>query len=757
MSGCRRIALIGNSLPRRCGIATFTTHLEEAIADTAAQPETRIVAMNDHGGTYDYPATVGFTIDDQNIDAYIRAAQWINQGEFDAVSLQHEYGIFGGEAGAFVLELLSRLTVPVVTTLHTVLAEPNPAQRRVMDAVVAQSAKVVVMADKGREMLIEVHSVSADKIEVIPHGIPDFEFVAPDQAKSRLHLGDRPIVLTFGLLAPNKGIETMIDAMPAILAESPDALYIVLGATHPNLIRHEGEAYRRRLHERTAQLGIAEHVRFIDGFVNQETLLEYISACDVYVTPYLHEAQMTSGTLSYSFGLGKPVVSTPYWHATELLADGAGVLVPFGDSAAIGSAVSRLLTDDDYRLAVRERAYAASRSMIWANVGERYVALFDAARRRQPLRVVAPDGEARVRPLRAVPTLSLQYFQLMCDDTGLFQHAVHSIPDRNHGYCIDDNARALILACQLNHDRQVAMPEALTTRFASFIQHAWNPDNRSFRNFMSFDRRWLEDRGSDDSHARTLWALGEVSLGDRNASRRRWSGALFEQAIPAIEASQSPRAWAFAVLGLDARRRALGFDPETRRLSLLFGERLMNILSSCAGADWTWFEDGLSYDNARLPQALLLAGAATGNTAWTDAALEALRWLVALQTAAAGQFRPVGSESFGEHRSAPRPFDQQPLEATATVSACLAAYRFEGNAMWRTEAERAFDWFLGRNDLGIPLVDLETGSCRDGLHRDRPNENRGAESVLAWLMSAAEMRAISRGLEARPKVASLVA
>lgn len=758
MADTRRIAFIGNALPRRCGIATFTTDLREAIAGAASHPKTVIVAMNDHGGPYAYDETVARTIDDDRVDDYIRAAEWLNDGQFDAVSLQHEYGIFGGEAGGFLLELLARLTVPVVTTLHTVLAAPSPAQRRVMDAIIAQSSRLVVMAEKGREMLIAVHGVAPEKIEVIAHGIPDFAFVEPDAAKAKLGLSGRPIVLTFGLLAPNKGIETVIDAMPTILSAEPEALYIVLGATHPNLVRAEGEAYRDRLRARAAYLGVTDNIRFVDGFVDHPTLLDYISACDVYVTPYLNEAQMTSGTLSYSFGLGKPVVSTPYWHAAELLGDGDGVLVPFGDSAAIGSAIAGLLADDAYRLRMRERAYAKSRSMIWSTVAERYVALFEAARRRAALRVVArPDADVRARALRSVPQVSLDYFALMCDDTGLFQHAVHSVPDRSHGYCVDDNARALILACQLGVDGATAMPEALTTRFASFIQHAWNPDNRWFRNFMGFDRRWLEARGSDDSHARTLWALGVAAESDTCPSRRLWAAELFAAALPTIEASTSPRSWAFTLIGIDAYLRAVGTDAAATAMTQRLGKRLLDLFVANATPEWDWFEDGLAYDNARLPQALLIAGHLNSDAAQTMAALRALDWLVDLQTAAAGHFRPVGSESFGDKRVPPRPFDQQPLEATATVSACLAASRVTGDARWKTEAERAFDWFLGRNDLGVALVDIDSGSCRDGLHRDRANENRGAESVLAWLMSACEMRATMQFGEIRPKVASLVA
>lgn len=739
-----RVAFIGNSLPRRCGIATFTTDLRQAIADTGTV-DTAVVAMTDQGHRYEYPPAVAFEIADASLDEYVRAADYLNQSRFDVVSLQHEFGIFGGEAGSHVIALLARLDMPVVTTLHTVLAKPTEAQRRVLDRIIDLSARLVVMAEKGRELLRTVYRVPADKIDVIPHGIPDFDFVDPEPVKEKLGFAGRTVILTFGLLSPNKGIEVMIDAMPEILKEKPDAVYVVLGATHPNLVREQGEAYRDGLKARAASLGIEDHVVFQDQFVDRETLLDYIAMCDLYVTPYLNEAQMTSGTLAYSFGLGKAVVSTPYWHANELLADGRGVLVPFGDAAATGAAISDLLADEPRRTAMRKRAYASSRAMTWQSTAARYRAVFDAVRRQDRIALVGPRGE-EARPVAhaAPPAVQLAHLLAMCDDTGLFQHAVHSVPDRNHGYCVDDNARALIVACALAKTGEQRLPDALTARFAAFIQHAWNPDNRMFRNFMSFDRRWLEARGSEDSHGRTLWALGEASVNDPSPSRRSWAASLFIAALPTVEAFRSPRAWAFTLLGLAPYCAAFPRDLLARRHRDLLAERLMLIFSKTATPDWVWFENGLAYDNARLPEALIVSGMASGHSFHVAAGLDALRWLISVQTAPSGCFRPVGSASFGDQRKPPLAFDQQPLEATATISACLAAWRVDGGRSWIGEAKRAFAWFLGDNDLRISLVDPETGSCRDGLHPDRANENRGGESVVSYLISLAEMRELAR-------------
>ncbi|WP_084637724.1 glycosyltransferase family 4 protein [Paludibacterium yongneupense] len=743
-----RIGVIGNSLPRHCGIATFTSDLQLALAQSRPGLDTQIIAMTDHAHHYDYPETVRLEINDDCLADYIVAAEHLNEAGLDVVSLQHEFGIFGGAAGEYILALMERLEMPIVSTLHTVLADPTPIQRSVMDRLIAASARIVVMAEKGRHLLRSVYAVPDAKIQVIAHGIPDVAFIEPDRAKAKLGYGGRTVILTFGLLSPNKGIEVMIEAMPVIVAGCPDAVYVVLGATHPNLLLEQGESYRASLQARASELGVEDHVVFLDRFVDQPTLLDFIAMCDLYVTPYLTEAQMTSGTLAYSFGSGKAVVSTPYWHAQELLADGHGVLVPFGDVAAIGTAIGRLLSDEPRRLAMRLRAYASSRCMTWERTAQQYLAVFEQVGREHRAAVLR-TGESAPVDAGVLPEVELGYFLSMCDDTGLFQHAIHSVPDRSHGYCVDDNARALLVACALNQAGATPLPDVLVARLAAFVQHAWNPDTRRFRNFMGFDRRWLEDRGSEDSHGRTLWALGVCARDDVSASRRRWAAALMREALPPVEGFTSPRAWALTLLGLDAYCATAPADAAAQGMQRLLADRLLALLAFAEMPDWVWFEDGLSYDNARLPQALIATGLRLSHPAYVDAGLRTLSWLIKMQTASAGFFRPVGSDTFGDKRMLPKPFDQQPLEAAATISACLAAKRARHHSDWTVAAGQAFAWFLGGNDLAVPLVDLDNGSCRDGLHADRPNENRGGESVVSYLLALLEMRMASRPVRRR--------
>ena len=736
-----RIALLGNHLPRHCGIATFTTDLAEALGAAGPALDCFVLAMNDGGRHYAYPGRVRFELPDSDVAAYTRAADFLNVNAVDVISVQHEYGIFGGKGGSHVLTLLRDLRMPVVTTLHTVLATPNLHQRRVMDEITALSDRLVVMTEAGATLLRSVHNVAPEKIDVIPHGIPSVPFAG---SKSRLGVEGRPLILTFGLLSPDKGIEYVIDALPSILAHFPDAVYIVLGATHPHIIENHGETYRLMLEERAKRLGVDGSVIFHNRFVSQAELSEFLSAADIYITPYLNPEQITSGTLAYALGAGKAVVSTPYPYARELLAGGRGILVPWRDSAAIATEISGLLDDPEKRMMMRRNASAHGRAMLWPAVAHAYLQSFDRARAEHDLarRTAFHARTLATRPAD-LPAVNLDHVELMTDDTGMLQHATYNVPRYEDGYCVDDNARALLLMTLLEEagSDDPRTVRALASRYLAFVSHAFDRTQGRFRNFMSHARLWQEGAGSEDSHGRALWALGTVVGCSADPGRHSLAGALFHSALPAVSAFSSPRAWAYTLLGIEQYLKAFEGDREVQAAGRAIGERLLGLFRRTDKPDWPWCEDRVTYCNARLPQALIATGSWSADPAMTATGLHSLQWLMAIQRTAEDYFAPVGNNGFFERGMTAASFDQQPVEACATVSACMNAFRATGNQHWAEEARRSFTWFLGQNQLQQALYDPRTGGCRDALHVDRVNENQGAESTLSFLMALMDMHA----------------
>ncbi|HVF36426.1 MAG TPA: glycosyltransferase family 4 protein [Sphingomicrobium sp.] len=721
----RHLALVGNALPRRCGMATFTSHVADALRQRFPGMKLDHYAMDD--GNADVYGPDIHVIDAQSAQAYRDAAAKIEASGADAIWLQHEFGIFGGEAGSMVLELIGATRLPLITTLHTVLDQPSEAEDVVMRRVLDRSDRVIVMGSSGAEILQRRYGVKPKRIALIPHGVPDRPMREPDELKPRFGWQGRKVLMTFGLLAPDKGIRHMIEAMPAIVEAEPDTLYSVVGATHPNVARREGEAHRASLMALAQELGVGEHVRFVNRFVEQEDLLDMLQACDIYITPYLNMAQVTSGTLSYAVAVGKPVIATPYLHAREILADNHGLLVPRGDADALAGAAKELLSNEPRRLALSSAAYQRGRDMLWSKVVEQALA---------PLR-------RRAEPRTALPTpsrgeLPLDAIQRMTDEVGMMQHAIHSIPNRDHGYCIDDNCRALMVMARREWNRETSR---LASTYAAFVQHGWNAERRRFRNFMGFDRRWLEDVGSDDSNGRTIWALGAVAARARDGALRDWALKLFDEAAPAIAELEPPRTRAFAALGgYELLQRHADHDLAKVMLQSS-AEQLMRLHARAARDGWDWFEPSLTYDNARLPEALIRAGMALGRPEWVERGLACLGWLEGQQTGPRGTFRPVGCHGLGREYSPPLAFDQQPVEAAASVDAAWAAIEASGDLRWQAMAQQSFGWFFGDNDAGVPLADIEQGACFDGLMATGINRNQGAESILALHQASLAMRA----------------
>ena len=731
------VAVIGNFPPRQCGLATFTRDTYNCLARALPGAAFSVIAMNDTGATYDYPTEVTHQIDQEDRQAYQRVARQLNEAGTQVLFVQHEFGIYGGPSGAYLLDCLEQLDMPIVTTLHTVLEKPNDEQMRVMKGLVRLSSTLVTMAHKGAEILKRVYGVKDEQIVVIPHGAPSRPLRDTSDFKARLGLTGRKTLTTFGLLSPNKGVETVIAGLPAIAAQCPDVAYLIVGATHPHLIRNEGEAYRDRLKAMAHDLGVEDHVVFVDRYMGDNDLIDLLQATDVYVTPYLTETQITSGTLSYALALGRPVVSTPYWHAREALADGIGTICPFGDTDAFVKAINRLLDSDRLRSEMSQRAWQSALPSRWSAVARAYIdrAGEDVADfSHRPATPVFSVGE---RP-------SWGAVERMSDDCGIFQHGKYRLPDRQHGYCTDDNCRALSLAARQSRvggldERQLSLAYA----YAAFVNHAWNPENGRFRNFMSYGRRWLDDGGSDDCCARTFEALTDVALSDLPDDLRRWAVELGSRVFQVSSQWSSVRSRAVMLKAVIRSFGVIG-DTEAARAMIQFcGRDLHNMFARNSRNGHVWFEPRLSYDNARLSEGLILAGQFLGDDTMVEDGLQSLTWLTQRQSAPqknghADQggrcFAPVATSQFDADTGDHPLFDQQPLEVLASIDACLTAARVTGDRAWRQEAMRAYGWFHGRNCHGLELVS-DDGGCFDGLTPEGCNENQGAESILAYALS----------------------
>ncbi len=737
----KQVSFIGSYIPRQCGIATFTSDLYCGLTAEGKGINSFAVAVNDVPEGYDYPPEVRFEIPERDIASYRRAADFLNVNNVDLVCLQHEYGIYGGPAGSHILALLSELRMPIVTTLHTVLQNPDPSQLKVMKELIRLSDRLIVMSQHGATFLREVYGAPPEKVNLIPHGIPDVPFVDPNFYKDKFGAEGKVVLLTFGLLSPNKGIENVIEALPRILQHYPDLMYIVLGATHPNIVRTQGESYRLQLQRLARDKGVNANVVFHNRFVSLQELVEFIGAADIYLTPYLNPAQVVSGTLAYAVGAAKAVISTPYWYAEDLLADGRGILVPFNDSGAIADQVIDLLDNETKRHAMRKKAYLLGREMIWSRVADRYLEVFEQlfVERRKTPRAFAVSRDNRPTEL---PLLNLDHLRRMTDHTGLLQHAIYSTPNFNEGYSTDDNVRALILTVLLEETEGGMTREVdqLAERYMALIWYAFDPQTGRFRNFLSYDRHWLEEVGSEDCQGQSVWALGTVLGRSHNEGLCGVASRMFEPALQAAVACTAPRAWAFTLLGIHEYFRRFAGDRVAQEARLTLAERLLTLFYRTSTESWPWFEDKLTYVNAKLPHALLLSGRWLERNDMTEAALKSLTWLADLYRTEEDYFSFIGNKGF-YHRDGERAiYDQQPIEAQAMVSACLEAYRITGDERWHKDAHCAFEWFLGRNARRLALYDPFTGGCRDGLQPAHVNPNQGAESTLAFLLSRVEMQ-----------------
>ena len=748
---CINVSFVASYVPRQCGIATYTNDLATNLAShvhkvpLADDGHLGIVALNDRDGEYQYGERVQFEIRQHHRGDYRNAADFLNTNKTDVINLQHEYGLFGGADGRYVIELLERLKKPVVTTLHTVLSEPSEGQRQVMGRIGELSATVVVLAERAKWLLEDRYGVDAEKIRMIHHGTPDIEFHDPNQFKERFMVKDRPVLLTFGLLGPGKGIETMLDALAIVARRHPNVAYMVLGATHPAVRRESGESYRLGLERRAVDLGIANNVFFHNHYVTLPVLVDFLKAADLYVTPYRSKEQIVSGTLAFAVACGKAVVSTPYWYAQELLGDGRGRLVDFDDPESMASGINELLDDDALRLDLQKKAYKFGRQMIWPAVAreynDTYQKVLKQAARWAPVEVGAGKPTLRL----SLPEVRLDHMFLLTDDTGMLQHAVYSTPDRNHGYCTDDNARALLAATMSYRLLSDAAVLPYLERYLSFVVHAWNDELKRFRNFMSYDRRWLDQEGTEDSLARVIWALGYLTTHPPAEQDLSLAGALFHKAVDSTRSVAHPRAQALCIVGFSYYLRRFEGATQIRERMRTMADALFARYEQYRSDDWEWCDGHLTYNSGRIPQALLLAGQALDEQRFVDCGIRSLHWLLKIHMTSSGAISLVGNRGWWPKGGERAEFDQQPIDAAALVGACKSAYKVTGEQKWLAQMRLCFEWFLGRNILETPLVDFKTRGCCDGLNADGVNRNQGAESTLSWILSLLIMHEMHPG------------
>ena len=741
------VAFVSTFLPRECGIATFTNNLAGAISalydfELKKNNKIEIIALTDSENKYNYGNEVSFEIQAQNKTDYIRAAEFINISDVEVVSIQHEFGIYGGPDGKYVLSLLENLKKPVITTLHTILIDPSESQKRILEEICKLSTEVVVLADKGFELLSKIYGVPKSKIKKIHHGAPDVPFIDPSYYKEEFHMEGHLLVLTYGLLSPNKGLEVVINSLADVVKKFPEVIYIILGETHPNIKKHFGEEYRFSLKNIINKNHIEKNVVFHNRFVTLDELIKYLVMTDLYITPYLSEQQISSGTLSYAIACGKAIISTPYWHALELLDKGRGIIVPFEDVKAMSKAIKDLLGNEIKRDKIRRKAHKYGRKMIWSEVASSYVDSFKmiAEKFRSGKRkkvFVKKDISIKVQDL---PEINLKHLNNLTDDTGIFQHSKYSIPNRIHGYTTDDNARAVIVSLKVWNlfKDECVLPNLI--KYLALLSDSYDEKKEIVRNYLSFDRKWHNSKISEDSHGRLIWALGNLIYEPPVEEMGHFAIELLYSCLKKVHSFSSPRAWAFSMLGIVKYLSKYPGDKNARKLNDELANKLINLFKENSSDDWLWIENVISYENARLPQALLEEGRFTGNDEMKEWGLNTLKWLIDIQTnSETGYLSVIGNKGWFKRNEEKAKFDQQPVEVAALIDACYEAYLSTDDDFFLNKMNWAFRWFLGQNALEESLYNPKTSGCKDGLLPTGANKNEGAESLLSWLLSLLKM------------------
>lgn len=735
---------ISSYVPKECGIATFTHNLFTSYQNLYASAG-KIVAV-DGLPSGDYPTEVDFVFDKNKASDYTTAAGRINASDTQVVNLQHEFGLFGGPEGRQIARLLEKLKKPVVTTIHTVLQQPTLGYYTALIEVIQRSQRVVVMSNKAIEILREIYYVPPEKIVMIPHGVPDLPFVETEPFKIELGLAGRFVLLSFGLLSPGKGFELVLEALPEVVRNHPDLLYIILGKTHPEVAKVQGERYRESLQKLTRENKLENNVLFIDKFVTNEELYNYISGSDVYVTPYHSQEQITSGTLAYSVALGKVVISTPYHYAQEVLAEDRGYLVPFNNPKALAGTLNGILSHREDMHKMRRAAYEYGRSMIWPRVAELYHDLFKEVSKEfsqnklQKISVVYKSSQEYLRRRNLY-----RMFERLTDDTGIFQHTRYGIPDPQHGYSADDVGRALGIILKIaRFDNELGCYQ-LAKKYLSFLLYVQKEDGR-FHNFVGYDRRILDEDGGDDTFGRVLMGLGGAVALSTDPSVTVLAKEIFDRAISGrqtgLPLSTYPKAMAYSICGLSDYLKKFPEAAEAGELLRAGADYLVKLYKDNKRPGWDWFEPSVTYANAKLPFALMTAHSILKNEVYLVTALATLKFLTDIQYNGT-YFDIVGNKGWLVSGAKGALFDQQPIEIGCLVEAYCEALRLTRNESYRVLANKAFRWFFGKNRLGVPVYNQKNDYPLDGLTETGVNANSGAESVLVFAQAITCLKEIS--------------
>ena len=744
------VSFISSFIPRQCGIATFTNDLAVSFnqIENGSELRSNVTALNDNPEGYKYSQEVKFEIKDKSINDFKEAAYYLNLSDKDIINLQHEFGLYGGEAGSHILYLLENLKKPVVTTLHTVLEHPNEDQLKVMQEINRYSSYMVVQSEKAFTMLSGVYGIPTEKIRYIPHGAHDVQFLDTTYYKDKFQLTEKKVLLTFGLLSPGKGLEDVINALAEVVKTNPDVAYIILGATHPHVKKQYGESYRNSLENLVKKHGLENNVIFINRFVDTEELLEFLLMSDIYISPYHNLEQIVSGTLTYALASGKAIISTPYWYAEELLKDEKGILYEPHNVESLSAAIKDLLDDENKRNRLRRNAYEAGRKMIWAEVAKKYYEIFQQAAAEYTLNSTSLLPTPKYKMIPSLPEVNLTHLRNITDTTGILQHSVFSIPNRNEGYCIDDNCRALHVIIMNKYLFQDPAADQLLYTYLSFVHYAYNKESGLFRNFMSYDRKWLEEAGSEDSNGRTMFVLGYFIKNAENHSHLALCKMLFDSTLKNMEKFTSLRAIAHIIMGCIFYLQRFSGARDVKRICKKLLEKLNECYLQNSKGEWKWFEEYLTYDNARLSQALLMGGIYFKNSNYLYNGLESLNWMYdEINDKERNYISLVGNDGWYYKGQEKAKFDQQPVEIASIIDACYQAYLISEDMEWINKISLAFSWFLGNNDRQEPLYDFTTGGCFDGLTSAITNQNQGAESTISWLTALHRMYRIRQELQ----------